>query len=68
MSVKKVPPTLLPLTDRNINESWAVRKYKYRRVFNYSLETDDVSSKNVVEWIKEEMNFVNMEQQKLKNT
>ena len=53
MSVKKVPPTLLPLTDRDINESWAVRTYKYRKAFNFSLETDEVSSENVIEWIKE---------------
>ena len=44
---------MLPLTDKDINESWAIRTYKYRRVFNYGLETDDVSSKDIVEWIEE---------------
>ena len=53
MKVKAVPPTLLPLSDWNINESWAIQTYQYRRVFNYNLVTDDVSSKDLVAWIKE---------------
>ena len=53
MTVRTVPPGLLPLIDRDINESWAVRTYQYRRVFNYNLESDDVSSKDITEWIME---------------
>ena len=53
MTLKAVPPTLLPLTDRSINESWAIKTYQYRHVFNYNLETDEVSPLDLVDWIKE---------------
>ena len=53
MKDRAVPTGLLPLAERDVNEAWAVRTYQYRHVFNYSSESDDVSSKDIVEWIKE---------------
>ena len=55
MKLKVVPSTLLPLKDRSINESWAIKTYQYRHVFKYNVETEDVSAIDIdlAAWIKE---------------
>ena len=57
--LKSVPSTLLPVCDKGINDSWAIRTYQYRSAFNYNLRSDEVSTENIDAWVKEARTLCN---------